>query len=147
MKNKIKSIVVILIAVMAGYLISHPIVFHICANTYKFNDYTGCLDSSIKSIGFPLLIFSLWVLLATFVAIFFSEKIFRSWLKFVAWAIPLAIIFIAITPVSSTAVMDFFPFYRDDAARLAGEVFSVISLIIIIWKWIVSRKNKGLVDP
>ncbi len=37
--------------------------------------------------------------------------------------------------------MDFFPFYRDDAARLAGEVFAAASLILIIWKWFAARRR------
>jgi len=141
MKTKIYSIIIAIIVVAIGYITSHPLVFYICSNTYKFNDYVGCLDSSIQNIGFPLLIFSLWALLATVVTAFFSERIFHSWLKFAALAIPLAIIFIALTPVSSYAFMDLFPFYRDDAARLAGQVFSGVSLVLIIWKWFTSRRS------
>ena len=35
--------------------------------------------------------------------------------------------------------MDFFPFYRDDAARLAGQVFAVASPILITWKYFAIR--------
>ena len=142
MKTKIKSIIVAIVVVIAGYVISNPLFFHICGNTYEFNSYTGCLDSSIKNIGSPLLIFSLWLLLCVVTTTLFSEKIFHSWLKFAVWAIPLCFILIAVTPVTSNSIIDFFPFYRDDAARLAGGIFAAVSLIIIIWKWIVVRRHE-----
>jgi hypothetical protein len=37
--------------------------------------------------------------------------------------------------------MDLFPFYRDDAARLAGEVFAGVSLLLIIWKSLAARRQ------
>ncbi len=138
--KKISSIIVTMVAIAIGYVVSNPIIFHICRDTYQFNDYVGCLDSSIKNIGSPLLTFSLWALLIVVVTAFFSEEIFRSWLKLAIWAVPLSFIFVALVPVNSSgAYLDLFPFYRDDAARLAGGVFAAASLILIAWKWFRSR--------
>jgi len=39
--------------------------------------------------------------------------------------------------------MDFFPFYRDDAARLAGQVFTGVSIILIAWKFIAARCHQS----
>lgn len=140
MKTKIQSIIVATIVVVIGYILSHPIFFHTCGNTYQFNDYTGCLDSSIKEIGFPLFDFSVWVLLSVALMAFLSEKIFKSWLRFAMWAIPFLVLFIATTTVSGSRMgINFFPFYRDDAARLAGGVFAAASLVLIIWKWFAAR--------
>ena len=142
--KKINSIVILLITVATGYVINHPLIFRICGNTYQFKDYTGCLDSSIKSIGSPLFIFSLWMLFIAVVTAFFSGNIFNSWLKLTAWAIPLSIIFIALVPVSSPGTyLDLFPFYRDDAARLAGEIFAVASLALITWKFLTTRRHQS----
>ena len=83
----------------------------------------------------PLYDFSFYFLPIAIILIFVSRDVFKSWLKFAAWALPLAFILVALTPVTSHGFMDFFPFYRDDAARLAGEVVSVLSIILIAWKW------------
>ena len=70
-----------------------------------------------------------------------SRSIFNSWLKLAAWMIPLSVLFIAVTPVNFTGIgIDFFPFYRDDAARLAGGVFAGVSLVLITWKFIAARR-------
>lgn len=143
MKTKIRSIIVATITVVAGYVVSNPLMFHICTNIYQFGKETGCLDDIVENVGTPLFTFSLWALFAVIVTAFFSEKIFKSWLKFAAWAIPLAIVFIWTTHVNFTGIgMDFFPFYRDDAARLAGEVFTAISLILIAYRAFRSARTK-----
>lgn len=101
------------------------------------------LDRMIPEITYPLYFFALFSLPIAIILVFIPRNIFNSWLKFAVWAIPLAIIFIAITPVSNPgAYMDFFPFYRDDAARLSSEIFSGISLILIIYKWFTSSTRK-----
>jgi hypothetical protein len=83
----------------------------------------------------PLFYFSVPLLLAAVILIFVPRSVFNSWLKFAAWAIPLSFILTALTPDSNPgAYMVFYPFYRDDAARLAGELFAGFSFLIIIYK-------------
>lgn len=92
----------------------------------------------------PLYNFSLTFLPIALILAFVPRSIFNSWLKFVAWAIPLSIIFTALIPVSSSgAYLDLFPFYRDDAARLAGQAFTAVSLILIAWKYLATRRNRN----
>lgn len=94
------------------------------------------------SVTQPLYFFALYFLPLAIILIFIPRHIFNSWLKFAAWALPLAFIFIATTSVSWTGIgMNFFPFYRDDAARLAAEVFTAISLVLIIWKYFATRRT------
>ncbi len=101
------------------------------------------IDRMIPETTYPLYFFSLFFLPIAAILVFVSRNIFSSWLKFSAWAIPLSIFYIATTPVNFTGIgMDFFPFYRDDAARLAGGIFAAASLILIIWKSIVGRQQK-----
>jgi len=139
---KTKAIVITLCVVVVGYIISNPLVLHLCKETYVFNGIIGCSDESIKTLGSPLLIFSLFVLLTNVVVAFLPEKFFFSWLKFALWAVPIAVVLIWLTPVySSNMYIDIFSFTRDDAARLAGEVFSGASLGLIIWKWFHTRRS------
>lgn len=142
MKNKIIQFIPILIALLA-------IGFRYFSNWCIFT-IGVCYGTTISHISLtitkPLYNFSLYLLPIAIIVAFIPRSIFNYWLKFVAWAIPLAIIFIALTPVSFTGLgMDFFPFYRDDAARLAGEVFSGISLLLIIYKRFTSRRKSGQV--
>lgn len=85
----------------------------------------------------PLYNFALFFLPTAILLAFVPREIFKSWLKFAVWAIPLAIIFIAMTPVIDTSLL---PFSRDDVARLAGGVFSAGSLVLILWKSFISRR-------
>jgi len=141
MKTKISSIVIATTAVVIGYIISHPLVFHICNDIYQFKGNTGCLDDTVQSVGIPLLIFSLWVLFITILVFFMTDQVFRSWIILSVFLIPICGLFIVSTPISSHAFMDLYPFYRDDAARLSGEIFAAVSLIIIIWKYFANRRH------
>ena len=85
----------------------------------------------------PLYFFSLFLLPIVIILAFVPREIFKSWLKFVAWAIPLTIIFIAMTPVIDNSLLSF---SRSDAARLAGGVFSAASLLLILWKYFSPRR-------
>ncbi len=112
---------------------------------YQFSNHTGCLDDSIKGIGYPLYNFALYILPITIILIFVPREIFKSWLKFAVWALPLAFLYIATTPVSWSGIgLNFSSFYRDDAARLMGGVFSVVSAFLVIYKFIAARARRSV---
>jgi len=92
----------------------------------------------------PFYNFALFVLPIAIILAFTPRNIFNSWLKLAAWMVPLSIIFVALIPINSSGMyLALFPFYRDDAARLAGEVFAVVSLALIIWKWWSARARRA----
>lgn len=101
--------------------------------------YRTWVEQIIPTITYPLYFFALYLLPLTIILIFIPRNLFNSWLKFAAVAIPVAIIYIWTTHVSSSAYMDFFPFYRDDAARVAGIAFTVLSLAFIAIKSFLLR--------
>ncbi len=84
----------------------------------------------------PLYLLSLYLLPIAIILVFVPRSVFISWLKLAVWAIPLLLIFISTQPVYS----GFLSTDRDDAARLAGEVFAGVSLVLIIWKSIAARR-------
>ena len=138
MKTKIIQFIPVLIALIA-------IGFRYFSNWCIFT-VGVCYGTTISHISLtitkPLYNFSIFFVPIALIFAFVQRSIFNSWLKFAAWAIPLAIIFIALTPVNFTGLgMDFFPFYRDDAARLAGKLFAGISSILVIWKYFVIRRR------
>ncbi len=100
-----------------------------------------CYGTSIDHISLtvtkPLFYFSLFLLPITIILAFVPRSIFISWLKLAAWAIPLSILYIAMTPVIDNSLL---PFQRDDAARLAGGVFAGVSLLLIIWRSLSREK-------
>src|SRR3989344_7083417 len=128
MKNKIIQFIPAIIALLAVGFAN----FSQWCTVYGRICYRTVLDRMIPEVTYPLYFFALYFLPIAIILVFVPRNIFNSWLKFAAWAIPLAIIFIAITPVIDNSLL---PFNRDDAARLAGQVFAVISLLIILWKW------------
>ena len=106
----------------------------------------ACYGTVIDHINFlltqPLYFFALYFLPIAIILAFVPREIFKSWLKFAVWALPLLFIFIVIQPVSPQQILST---DRDDAARLAGGVFAGLSLILILWKWFSSRRNSGQV--
>lgn len=141
MKTKITALIIALVALFAGYVISHPLTFGLCSNIYKFNSYTGCSDGTIMSVGYPLSIFMSWILSVVVVASFFAPNIFRSWLYFAAVMILLALMLIANQPVSPSSLVSA---DRADTAQFAGQVFDGISLIFLAWKYIAARRAKAI---
>lgn len=122
-----------------------PLILALLAIGFRYfsqwciNSVPACYGTLIHQIALevtkPLYNFSLFFLPIALILVFVPREIFKSWLKLAVWAIPLAIIYIASTPVIDNSLL---PFYRDDAARLAGGVFAGISLILIIWKYLSS---------
>jgi len=134
MKNKITQFIpvaLILLAIGFRYFSQWCIgEGQVCFRTF--------LDRTYLSTTYPLFYFSLFFLPIAIILIFVSRNIFNSWLKFAVWALPVAFIFIAMTPVWDSSWL---PFVRDDAARLSGQLFSGISLLLIAWKYVTSRRK------
>ena len=100
---------------------------HICFRTL--------LDQMIPELTYPLYFFSLFFLPVALILIFTPRHIFISWLKLAALMLPLIFLIIATQPFVSS----FLSTNRDDAARLAGQIFAGLSVILIVWKYIVAR--------
>lgn len=107
---------------------------------------TSCLFSnSIWPIFFvvikPLYLFSLIFTITAFVLAFVSIKIFNSWLRFAMWWLPLSVILIAITPSTSNSWMPLYFIGKDTVALVMSALFTLISLVIIVWKQFGLRKK------
>jgi len=133
MKNKIIQFIPAIIALLV-------IVFRYFSN--------WCIDSALFCYGTwihqnaltvikPLYFFAIFSLPIAIILVFVPQKVFKSWLKFAAWALPILFILIATQPV----VSNMFSTDRNDAARLAGVLFSAISFLIILWKIYRHRKS------
>ena len=133
-------IVFVLLSICFGYFSQW------CAGTGNAC-YGTIIDQMIPKITYPLYFFALYLLPIALIITFVPRPIFISWLKLVAWALPLALIFIALTPVNWMGIgLDLYPFYRDDAARLTGGIVTAASLMLVVVKyfimWRTSRSPK-----
>lgn len=138
MKTKLVQFIPVALALLA-------VGFRYFSNWCIFTN-SACYGTTISHISLtitkPLYFFALYFLPIAIVLAFVSREIFKSWIKFSVLAIPLAIIFIVTTPVIDNSLL---PFSRDDAARLAGQAFSVASFALIIYKHFSLRRNSGQV--
>ncbi len=119
---------------------------------YRCSDLEICgwrniISSSTFTILNPLLTFSEWVIIPMFLLIFIQTKVFRSWLRFAAYFIPVAVILIALTPTSSPYLFDFYPFYRTDMAQLMGQIFAVGTLLLIARKYYILHRSSPSKPP
>ena len=141
-KWKLPAIFIVFGIVGLGYVISNPLLFHFCTNVYQFGKDIGCSDDIIDNIGIPLFSFSLWILLATFFAFFTKKEVFNSWVILSILLLPVLGLLIALTPTAHYRMgIDFFPYFREDAARDAGKFFVGISLLLIVWKYFSTRRS------
>jgi len=97
------------------------------------------LDQMFPYITSPLYFFFLFFLPIAIILIFIPRSIFNLWFKFAVVALPLLLILVATQPVYATHILST---NRDDAARFAGEVFSGVSLILIIYRALRSAPTK-----
>lgn len=94
------------------------------------------LDQMFPYITSPLYFFFLFSLPISIILILIPRSVFNSWFKFAVWAIPLLLIFIATQPVYATHILST---DRDDAATFASQIFSITSLIVMFFSFLLSR--------
>jgi hypothetical protein len=136
MKSKIIQIIPVLLALV---IIGFAHFSQWCAGT-THSCHWPVIDQMIPYITYPLYFFALYSLPITIVLVCIRRDLFNSWFKFSLLALPLSILYIANTDVTSGgAYFVLFPFYRDDAARLAAEVFTAVSLALIIFKTVLPK--------
>ncbi len=134
MKKLIQVIPAVLALLVIGFSYFSQWCIHdggICFRTWLDRTYLYTIS--------PLHFFSLYFLPIAIIVIFVRREVFISWFNFAICAVVLAIIFMSTQqvypPMFSTG--------RDDSAILSGQVFAVISLIVIIWRAIRYHKKLG----
>lgn len=106
--------------------------------TYQLcGGYPGsCVDTLFNS-SMLLFVFP-FVLLFSLITYFLPESVFRAWVNFTKWWVPLQILLVALTPESSggyfVVILD-----KQFVAIILSGLFAIISLLLILWKWFSSR--------
>ena len=108
--------------VLSGSIVlSLPILYLFTLQMYEYKD-----------IFLGLFIFSI-VFLFSLITYFLSESVFRAWVNFMKWWVPLQIFLVLITPESSggyfVSIID-----KQFVAIIMSSLFAILSSLIIIWK-------------
>lgn len=74
-----------------------------------------------------------FVFLFSLTTYFLKESVFRAWVNFAKWWVPLQILLVLVTPESSggyfVSLVD-----KQFVAIILSGVFAITSLVIVIWK-------------
>lgn len=135
MKSKLAQFIPLVIALV---VIGYRYLSVWCVDSYS-TCYTSWVHWTYQPFTQSLYFFALYSLIVVVVAILVNRTMFNFWASFASWAVPLLLIFIFTQPVFPQS---FLSTDRDDAARLAGIVFTVASLALIGWKAFSVRRNK-----
>jgi len=96
---------------------------------------TGCAYDTIIGFIKPLLVGILSITLVLILLLFVRENVYKSWLKFAIWAIPIGIIILWIAPTSTPGGwISGGDFTKETASWGVSFLFLIISLVIIIKK-------------
>ncbi len=85
MITKKKVLVGSLVAMAIAYIFANPVFFHICVNTYTFDNYVGCFDKFSELISMLLAGASIPLLLFSLITYKMREEIFQAWWGFARW--------------------------------------------------------------
>lgn len=92
-----------------------------------------------KNIFLALFIFPVSFLFSL-ITYFLSESVFRAWVNFAKWWVPLQILLVALTPETSggyfVVILD-----KQFAAIILSGLFAVISLLTVLISWFRSRTS------
>ncbi|GEM_PF-1677058 len=131
-----------LLGIIIGYsLVAYPETLGVC----KVGDIS-CLDNSflIFGLGRPLAITSFFVFLVSIILSFARNEVFRSWLNFAKWFLPLSIIGIIIAPTQTHNLFLVDPFDKQFASLFLSAIFFLVSLLIIAIKsWRLRKSAKA----
>lgn len=123
------TLILSFIAALISLVLALPENFGLCAK----NDI-NCLHSYIDSFNEIIqitFIFSIPIIILSFILLFHKERIFFIWSKFTIIFLPIVIILIMITPSNSGSIS---PFEREPVTLFLAIVFFVVSIFIIATK-------------
>lgn len=121
---------------LIGFFLTDPSSLGIC-----HPDSISCDNFYGEGIGFPMMMVGTSIFIVSLLLYLFRELIFKSWLKFTYWYIPIAAIFIILSPVDGGG--SFLPIGADKelSSWFFSVLFLIISVVIIIVKSVKLKKN------
>lgn len=116
------------------------LVFIDWIGTYQLcGGYPGVCVDTLFNLSMFLFMFP-FVFFFSFITYFLPESVFRAWMNFAKWWVPLQIILVVLTPEGTPGafitILD-----KQFAAIILSSLFAGISLILIIWKYFGARRS------
>src|SRR3989344_3201373 len=135
MKLSVKSCGVSFLLLVVGYLLAYPELFGWCLD----ND-SICISKFSKNFGEPVFFMSLSLLVVSVVLVFFTDTLFRIWMKFAFGYLIFFAILITMLPTACQSWL-FSCLTKENGTFLAGGLFVFLSLLIIIISSIRNRRK------
>lgn len=129
-----------------AYVIANPLTFYICSELYSWDGLDTCLGYSEQYVAQGIFLFSVISLFYSILLLFLHKKIFNSWLSFSVVYIIFAMILIlkSNSHYSGGGLGLSFGNETNFLSLFAAALFFVISSLLIIWKWLQTRKNDAI---
>ncbi|MEK7100611.1 MAG: hypothetical protein AAB921_00760 [Patescibacteria group bacterium] len=126
-------LLIILAGLLFGYLGMRCGINSSCPVAALLSDFAFSLFK-------PLWIFSLFSLPIGVALLFAKQKVFKTWLHFAFWWLPLSVIVIYILSSGGRGMMPLYSYSQGGVAIVMGSLFTIISLGVIGWKQFGSKK-------
>lgn len=128
---RIVIIVIFFFSFGISYILRNQELFGICQDVYFTETYTGCFDAGAMSIGKPLGILSLSLILPILFLFFVNDRSFIRWGKFACLWFSLAFLLIVISPVQRGGWFSFGA-EKSSVSFLMGILFVIISFVLLV---------------
>ena len=100
--------------------------FRLCGENWR-----GCMD--INYVSGLFLLPSIPLFLLSLITYFLCDEVFHTWIKFALVWIPLTILLTLAAPEYSQSLL---PIVKSSVSFWFSALFFLISLVIVIWKWV-----------
>ncbi len=114
------------VAVILGVLLTNPEQFGICSPDKTFT----CIEPIGNNIGQPLFMGSVALFIVFLILYFLPPIYFKAWRKYVAWFIPVAILWITTSDVTCGGYLPVC-FDKELAAWWSSGIYLVLSLLVL----------------
>ncbi len=116
-----------IVALVSGVLLTSPEQYGICAPDKTFT----CIEPIGNNIGQPLFMGSIALVIVFLILFFLPPIYFKAWLKYAAWFIPVAVIWIAMSDVTCGGYLPLC-FDKELATWWSSGLYIVLSLVVIV---------------
>ena len=137
MKKKNALVVLEFGGLLTGFALRH-LPAGLCVRSYEWGGDIGCFDKFPIALSDSLFVFAPAMFFFSLITYKMREAIFISWARFTYVWVPLSMMLILISDDSPGHL---FVSAQEFVAMLLWGLYIIISLIIIVWKYLSLRRN------
>jgi hypothetical protein len=134
---------IMLLIIIALFLVSISFLFFIYNESIKNCVQVGsysCFDSLLEESFVPFIYTPLFLVISSIFILFFSERVFGIWKKFSYFAVPIMILWIALTKTTEFAGCGmFFCIDRTFVVFFSGTLYFILTIFITTISTIIFR--------